>query len=174
MNDIPETSLNQAASLVLEHTQRTQVIRETVMAQAIELSDAFVDQRTLLQAQSGGEFVGLVLMVRGRNENRSIQISWVTLHFRQGKRTGMTSLPKPRSSRDFDLTTLKRIAPDWLHELLVETEQKARLLRDALASLTTIDRELKVIGSRLSGNGRASDPSTQDNTIDFPEDDHDQ
>ena len=124
------------------------------LAQAARDLDAEYERR---REELGG-FCALNLKVMERNKGRSIQIYWVIYHFRNGHRTGATMVAKPKGATAFDLATLRRAAPDWIHELVTEIELRARPLRETLEDLTSITRCLRSIEKR-SGRRRSPESS---------------
>lgn len=144
-----------------------QSLREAVVRQANALVEQFMEERARLQKTIGDGFIGTTFSVRERNDGRSIQLAWGVAHFRAKRFTGMTSVPKKRGDANYDLAKLKGVTPPWAHELVIETEMKARLLRDVLMRLTEMDTALQVVTRRLEAFDIAA-PASNDP---FPDDD---
>lgn len=140
-----------------------QAMREIALQRASELASDYIERRTALQKSDGVGFIGIALYVRERNDRRSIQLEWTVGHFRGGVKTGSTSIPKRRGSPQYDLAALKRETPPWAHDLVVETELKARVIRDALLRMVEADEALKVAARRLKEATEESDPDAGDN-----------
>ncbi|OGU21743.1 MAG: hypothetical protein A2580_18005 [Hydrogenophilales bacterium RIFOXYD1_FULL_62_11] len=134
---------------------RCQQMRARILVEALALSDEFVQRRT--QA-AGGLFDPLNLSVRARGN--SIQIYWVLMHFREGRHKGTTNVPKNRGATDYDLAKLKARCADWLQEIAVDIEMRARPMRESLKLLGEIERAADVVARRMSGGTKAT-PDTE-------------
>lgn len=146
----PELDLFDEARIVI------QSLRELALAHARDLVKEYSDRRTELQMAEGDSFIGLVLVVRARSENRSIQISWGTQHFKNRKLVGTSDVRgKKRGETSYDVHTLQSQAPTWAKELVKEYELKARPIRDALQRLTEMDTDLRVVTTRLKKDTHA-------------------
>lgn len=118
--------------------------RERLYRELLKVGERFVEKRMAL-AQGG--FSGLNLLVRKRG--RSVSAVWAMFHFKNGKRTGITHLPKVKGSAIYDVFTIGRNAPAWLYEAAVEVEMEVRPIREALLRLTEMDKALSVINARV-------------------------
>lgn len=118
--------------------------RKMILADAERIVEEFKERRKEI---SEG-FSNLNVLVRNRQDGRSIAIIWVLFHFRNGYRTGQTNLKKKRGSH-YDIAVIRLAAPSWLEPLAVDTELALRPLRDALDRLTNMERDLRVIDARL-------------------------
>lgn len=127
-----------------------QALRDIVHNQAKALSKEYMDRRTELQKSDGDSFIAVVLNVRARNEDRSIQLEWGNAHYKNGKRIGYTVIGgKGRGEADYSIQKLMSQTPAWAQELVKETEIKARDLREALLRLTDADTAIKVATRRI-------------------------
>lgn len=176
MNDIAHDSQGIALK---KHQSMSELIagvhryRAQLYQQGLDIAQEYTSRRAEL---ASGHFCNLNLMVRARNNGRSVQMVWVLMHFRGGKRTGATNVPKPRTTQDFDLSTLKRSSPEWMHELVVQSELKLRPIREHLSRLTVIEREMRLIAeqsgedlSALYGASSSDTDSEADDLNPFPE-----
>lgn len=125
-----------------------QTLRDIAFLRATELAESYSERRAELELVRGGSYAGLVLYARERNDRRSIQLDWMVGHFRQQRLVLSSSIPKRRGAA-YDLASLKRKAPAHTHNLIVETELRARVIREALIRLTEADTALKVAVRRL-------------------------
>lgn len=145
-----------------------QALRDIALRQATSLAERYVTQRDELIKTDGHGFFNLNFRVRARNENRSIQLEWFLAHFRHGQRTGTTSFKKKRGDIGYDLSALKGKSPEWALDLVMDTELKARKIREALMQLTSMDTALRIASNRLGSN--ASLKSVADGGDDSTED----
>lgn len=139
----PTIGTNQLIKEVLATHDGIRALRISLFEAAQRLGKEYSDRRT----KASESFSNLNLSARMRG--RSVQIQWVLYHFKNGRRNGVTNVPKPRSVRDYDLATVKRKSPEWLHEIAIETELKARPLRECFARLIDLERDLEVIANRV-------------------------
>jgi len=151
--------------------------RQLIYGSALEVSRQYTERRA---DAALGRFSGLNMIVRARSGGRSIQIYWVMLHYRNGSRVGMTSVPKPKRAMHFDTATIKRKATEWLADIAVEAELEVRPLREALERLTNCERAFRVAATRLGAplpGLSASDKDIADTDAErdeFPEDHEDE
>ena len=124
---------------------QVEAIRAQLTDQARELAEEYERRREELMLG----FCSTNLVVQVRNEGRNVYIYWVKYHFRKGKRAGQTMLPKPKSSMHFDKGGLKRNSPEWIWDLLMEMEDRARPIREALAKLIEAERDVRVATQHL-------------------------
>lgn len=94
-------------------------------------------------------FCGLNVEVAVRSNGRSVSITWVLFHFRNGARTGTTAVAKPKGSLHFGIQELKRQSPEWMHELVVATEMSLRPIREALLHIKDADIAQRVAATRI-------------------------
>ncbi|MCD9046846.1 conjugative transfer protein MobI(A/C) [Luteimonas sp. MHLX1A] len=143
-SQLQEVDLFEEAAIVV------QSIREQALSKAQQLAKEYSDKRTELQLSAGDSFIALALVVRARNDNRSIQILWQNQHYRGRKLVGGSDVSgKKRGESGYDLSKLTSPAPAWSKELVKEYELKAREIREALLRLTEVDDALKVVTRRL-------------------------
>lgn len=142
--------------------------RQVLLEEAYALGSEFTQRR---ETQSGGQFSGLTLQARRRG--RSVTVKWVVLYFKNGKQSGTENVPKPRGALSYDVSTLKRKAPEWLHGAAIETELKARKLREALAKLTEADEVLRSAATCLRLDGLLLPVSEFHTKTSANDDDHD-
>lgn len=164
---LSEAAEVRAADATHDVVAAVQALRAAVVQQANALAEHYIAERERLQTTVGDSFIGTTFSVRERNDGRSVQLAWGVAHFRAKRFTGMTSVPKRRGDANYDLAKLKGVTPAWAHELVIETEMKARLLRDVLLRLTEVDTALQVVNRRLD----AFDGSAASNDS-FPDADH--
>lgn len=133
-------------------------IRKAIFDDARNIAAEFHQKR--VEISEG--FSNLNVLVRERNEGRSVQIGWAVYHFRKGKRTGVTALPKRKGVALYDLASIKLHSPDWLQPLAVETEMRLRPLREALDRLTALEKDARVIANRLVPSTFGEHPMADD------------
>ncbi|MGE8280051.1 MAG: conjugative transfer protein MobI(A/C) [Stenotrophomonas sp.] len=122
------------------------MLRKEIFQEALSIAEEFHVKRVEI-AES---FSNLNAYVRERNDGRSVEITWVLYHFRNGNRTGRTQLKKHRGVPGYDIATLKLNSPEWLHGLAIETELRFRPLRETLLELTVMERRANAIATRLT------------------------
>lgn len=120
--------------------------RDRLHRKALELGTRFVERRTEAGA---GAFCGLNLIVRRRGN--SVQVGWANFHYKNGNRTGITNVKKAKGSAIYDVPVLKKDQPEWVHEAAVETEMQARVIREALALIVSLDKNLISLNDRVGG-----------------------
>lgn len=150
-----ETPLAEASELI-ELSEATERARERLYQQLLKIGDRFVERRTAL---ANGEFCGLNLIVRKRG--KSVSAVWANFHFKNGKRSGITNLPKVKGSPSYDLFTIGRNTPEWLYGAAVAIEMEVRPIRETLYRLTDIDRALGVMNARSGGIHFAALPGSE-------------
>lgn len=146
-------------------------LRFSLLKIGTDIVSRYAEQRN--EASKG--FDPLNLRVKVREGERSVQIEWVNFHYRNGKFTGATMVAKPKSTRDFDLATLTRKRPEWLHPIVIQAEREARPLREALGKLTEMEWGIRVIAKRycpdaLPGLLHFDDPAPLHPTAELDED----
>jgi len=66
-------------------------------------------------------------------------------------RTGVTNVRKAKGSTIYDVTMIKKDQPDWVHEAAVETEMQARVLREGLAVIVALEKNLHSLNDGVGG-----------------------
>ncbi len=151
------------ATVIEQALGAVQALRELALEQARQLAKTYADRREELRLSMGTGFIGIELYVRARNDNRSVGLEWQKGHFKNGVRTGASSITgKKRGSASYDLAKLKAETPEWAIELVTETEREARLIREALMRLTDADTNLQVAAQRLARPDAPSDTDPAD------------
>ena len=144
-------SEREEVDLYTEAAITIQSLREVALSQANALVEDYIAKRTELQMSQGDSFISLVLEVRARNENRSIQLVWGHVHYKKGKFVGRSAVKgKARGEFGYDLSSLAAEGPGWAKDLIKGCERKARLIRDALHRLHEADTALAVARARLT------------------------
>lgn len=115
-----------------------------------------------------GGFVALNYSCRHRNQGRSVDIAWFLSHFRHGQRYKQ-GIKKSRVTKHTDAAALKRACPEWLYPLVAQLEEEARVIRELLTELTTMERRARVIAERCGvaaelwpSTGITEDQGTED------------
>lgn len=142
-----QTCLNELpaeADELINLSDQVEQARERLYRALLAIGDRYVEKRTELAM---GGFSGLNLLVRKRG--RSVSATWCLFYFKNGKRTGITNLPKVKGSPMYDVHTIGRNVPAWLYEAAVEIEMEVRPIREALLRLTEMDKALGVIDARV-------------------------
>ncbi|MCU1137026.1 MULTISPECIES: conjugative transfer protein MobI(A/C) [Stenotrophomonas] len=146
MNAPPQNTPVSYAPLAAALLTPIEALRKAIFVDAQNIAAEFHEKR--MEITEG--FSNINVVVRERNEGRSISIGWAIFHFRNGKRTGVTQLKKRRGVASYDLAAIKLHAPGWLQPLAVETEMRLRPLREALDRLTVLERDARVIANRVA------------------------
>lgn len=123
-------------------------IKQEVVNDAMRLEARYNEKRAEM---SNLGFCNLNFRLRIRNAN-NIQIEWYLSHFKNGIRSGTTSIKKSRSSHSYDLRHLKGSSPEWMHPLVEHTEFQAREIRKKIATLAKIYALLTTIDSAPTKN----------------------
>lgn len=154
------------APLAAELNLAMGAFRKAIYLEALKLAEGFHVKRVEI---SGGSFSNLNAYVRERNDGRSVEITWVLYHFRNGSRTGRTQLKKHRGAPGYDFAGLRANSPEWLHDLAIETELRFRPLRETLLELTVVERRINAIARRLTpaASDAPEDDTAEDDEI-FP------
>ena len=145
-------------------------LRASLVTQGQDLVSRYIEQR---KEAGEGAFAPLNLRVVVRENDRSVQIEWILLHYRKKVFRGTTLLAKPKDTRNFDLATLKRKSPDWLGPIAIEAELEARPLRESLTRLTEMERGIRAIANRLCPDDLASIFTFDDTDLPQPDVDED-
>jgi len=138
---IPPNEGAENALVIIE--EQLEQARRLLHARAREIGNRFVERRT---NETDGTFCPLNLLVRRRGD--SIQCAWVLYHFKNGVRSGTSTIRKTYGATAYDLASIKARAPDWLQPAAVEAEEALRPVREGLAQLVRIKKALAIVSDR--------------------------
>ncbi|WP_152980644.1 conjugative transfer protein MobI(A/C) [Stenotrophomonas ginsengisoli] len=137
-------------------------IKQDVLDEAKMLDESYNSKRAEMSDKG---FCNLNFRLRTRNEN-NIQIEWYLSHFKNGMRTGTTSIKKSRGSHSYDLRLLKSSSPEWMHSLVEDTEIQARKVRKKIETIAKIYALLPSLTSEQKENNEAPEiPQTGDSSF---------